>query len=302
MADTPQPTTPPEATDVATETPPEATETVVSRPTPTPRQLQPQAVAPTLPADVPPPAVATAPVTTCSGNVGVFGDDGIPELLPESLQYGGTGYQFTGVVSPEDAGTLTLLSCVGPFEASRGDQEDARRVLYLELPNLEGSVFRYEATAAFTVDFEVTDDPRVLTLPGIGDQPDSQYIANDPWQRSFYSSVSLLLYVPDPEAVSPDRIFGVAIDADVIGEYVLEEEGIAASEEVLASAAESDMLPELRLGTGNERYVLASLWLPFGTTTNGWLTLYGPEGDDAPAQLLGVDPRRLDLLVFDRGE
>ncbi len=300
--DTPQPTTPPEATVVATETPPDATETVVSRPTPTPRQLQPQAVAPTLPADAPPPAVATAPATRCAGNVGAVGDDGIPELLPLSLQYGGTGYQFTSVVSPEDSGTLTLLGCVGAFEASRGDQEDSTRILYLVLPNLDGSVFRYEATASFTVDFEVTNDPRVLTLPGVGDQPDSQYIANDPWQRSVYSSVTLLLYVADSEVVSPDRIFGVAVDADVIGEYVPEEEGIAASEDVLAAAAKSGILPELRLGTSNERYVLASLWLPFGTTTNGWLTLYGPEGEDGPALLLGVDPRRLDLLVFDRGE
>ncbi len=47
-----------------------------------------------------------------------------------------------------------------------------------------------------------------------------------------------------------------------------------------------------------QRYILVALWTPFGTTTNGWLTLYGIDGEAAPERLVGLDPRRDDLLVF----
>ncbi len=302
VADTPQPTTTPGPAPVETQTPPTATEEVVPRPTPTPQQSQQAAVVPTLPPGAPPPAVATAPATRCSGDPGVIGGDGVPESLPLSIQYGGTGYEFTGIVAPEDTGARTLVGCVGPFEAFRSDQEDANRDLFLVLPNLEDSVFRYQATASFTVDFEVTDDPRVLTLLGTGDEPDTQYVANEPWVRSAYSSVTVVLYVADPQVDVPQRIFGRAVDADAIGEYLPEGEAEMASDEVLATAEDAGILPELRLGTSNERYVLDSLWRPIGTTTNGWLTLYGPAGEERPSQLLGTDPRRLDLLVFDRSE
>lgn len=287
---------------VATQPAIDPTEQVVSRPTPTPRLQQQPAFVPTLPPEAPPPAVATAPAPRCSGEAGEIGDDGVPERLPQSLQYGGTGYHFIAIVSPDDAGSLTLLGCVGPFEAFRGDTADAGAVIFLSLPNLAESVYRYEAISSFNVSYEVSDDPRTLTLPGTGDQADVQYFAADPWARSVYSSVTLILYVSDTEQANPERVLGVAVDADVIGEYLPMGEADPASAEVLAAAGEAGVLPELRLGTSEESYVLVSLWRPFGTSTNGWLTLFSPEGEEAPAQLVGVDPRRLDLLVFDRRE
>jgi len=272
----------------------------VTRPTPTPQERQPRAVVPTLPPEAPPPAVATSAVTRCSGVPGPIGDVGVPANLPTSLQFGGTGYEFTGTVSAEEAGGLTLLGCVGPFEAFRSDQEGAEDLLYLRLANAPDVVYRYEATTSFSVSFEVTDDPRVLTLPGAGDQPDIQYNASDPWVRSVYSSVSLILYVADSEVETHDRIFANAVDADVVGEYVPEASGEPAPEDVLAAAEEVGVHPVLVLGDSGQRFVLVALWRPFGTTTNGWLTLYAPQGEDAPEQLVGLDPRRLDLLVFER--
>ena len=64
---------------------------------------------------------------------------------------------------------------------------------------------------------------------------------------------------------------------------------------MLAQAEAFGIHPTLTLGTGTQTYVLVSLWSPFGTTTKGWLTLYGPQGEAAPEQLAGIDPRRLDL-------
>lgn len=303
VTDTPQPTNPP-ATSTgapqATGTTAPSTQAPTTRPTPTAQQRQPQAVAPTLPPEAPPPAVATTAVTRCSGNPGPIGDDGLPDNLPTSIQYGGSGYEFTGTVSAEEAGELTILGCVGPFEAFRGEQGDSDSVLYLMLANSPETVYRYEATTSFNVEFEVANDPRVLTLPGAEGQPDIQYIAGDPWMRSVYSSVSLILYTASPDTETPERIFARAVDADVIGEYVPEGSGDLASEDVLAAAEDAGILPELTLGGEGPRYVLVSLWNPIGTTTNGWLTLYGPEGEDMPEQLVGIDPRRLDLLVFDR--
>ena len=39
---------------------------------------------------------------------------------------------------------------------------------------------------------------------------------------------------------------------------------------------------------------------PLGTTTNGWVTVYAPEGVVGAETLLATDPRSLDLLVYRR--
>jgi len=242
------------------------------------------------------------PTTRCSGVAGALDANGVPERLANSIQYGGTGYRFTEVVPVAEAGNLSLLGCVGPFEAYRGDAQDASRVLYLALPDGEDTLFRYEVTASFNVTFEVSDNPQSLTLPGGGDQAEARYVASEPWVRSVYSSVTLILYVADPANAQPDRIYGRPVDADVIAEYVPEGSVEAVSEEVAAQAEEFNLQPDLTLGAGGPRYVLAAVWQPFGTTTNGWLTLYGPAGEAVPARLVGVDPRRLDLLIFELAE
>ena len=109
-----------------------------------------------------------------------------------------------------------------------------------------------------------------------------------------------MLFVADAEDPQPDRILGFAEDEDLIGEYRPAGEVEAASEEIQARAEEHGIHPTLTIGTNPQEYVLVALWEPFGTTTNGWLTLYAPTGAEAPEQLVGVDPRKLELSVFDR--
>lgn len=207
------------------------------------------------------------------------------------------------MVPVAEAGNLSLLGCVGPFEAYRGDAQDVSRVLYLALPNGGGggNLFRFDAAATFGVTFEIGNDPQSLTLD-ISDDPaaDLRYGAAEPWVQSAYSSVTLILYVADPATAQPERIYGRAVDSEVIAEYVPEGSVESIPENVTTLAEQTGLQPDLVLGAGGPRYVLAGVWLPFGTTTNGWVTLYGPAGEAAPARLLGVDPRRLDLLVFDQ--
>jgi hypothetical protein len=247
--------------------------------------------------------VATSTASRCSGNVGPVDDNGVPERLPRSIQYQGTGYQYIDITPADEAGSLTLLGCVGPFEAFNSDQQDPGAALFLRVPNSPDNVFRYESTSSFNVDFQSSDSSATaLTLPGTDGQPDIQYIASDPWVRSVYSSVSLVLYVADAESTEPERIYARAVTADVIGEYVPEGSGDPVSEDVASQADSLGIHPTLVLGDTGQNYVLTSLWRPFGTTGNGWLTLYGPEGDAAPSTIVGIDPRRLDLQVFNQSE
>jgi hypothetical protein len=113
---------------------------------------------------------------------------------------------------------------------------------------------------------------------------------------SLYSSLSLEIYVADPEAGLPDRLLGYSVGNDAFGEYVVEGSAEAATQEVLDRAESFGIHPTLVLE--GQRYVLVALWTPFGTTTNGWLTLYAVDGEAAPYQLAGLDPRRQDLLIF----
>jgi hypothetical protein len=271
--------------------------TPTPRPTPTPQVLQPRAIVPTLPPQAPPPAASTAPAVDCTGTAGPIGADGLPERLPPALQYQGSGYRFVERVSIEEIGDLDRVGCVGAFDTY---VDSANDVLYLTLGAVSDAAYRYERTSSFEVRVEVTADPRLLVLQGEGDQPDIRYRAADPLVRSVYSSVTLILFVPDAEDQQPDRILGFAEDEDLIAEYRLADAAEPASEETLARAEEHGIHPTLTIGTNPQEYVLVALWEPFGTTTNGWLTLYAPTGEAAPAQLVGVDPRKLDLAVFDR--
>jgi hypothetical protein len=115
-----------------------------------------------------------------------------------------------------------------------------------------------------------------------------------------YSSLSLEIYVEDPEAGLPSRFFGYSVGFDVFGEYAIEGEAEGASQEIVERAETLGVHQEVILE--GQRYVLVSLWVPFGTTTNGWLTLYGVDGESAPQRLVGLDPRRQDLSIFNAEE
>ncbi|HEV2073384.1 MAG TPA: hypothetical protein VGR29_07050 [Thermomicrobiales bacterium] len=272
-----------------------------SRPTPIPQPLQPRAVVPTLPAGAPSPAASDRTTdVTCSGETGALDADGVPDRLPTSIQYGGTGYRYTGQIAVADAGSVEAVGCVGGFVIFEPAEEADAGPIYLALDESPETLFRFEQARSFTVQSQVADQPRTIDTAGTEQQPAVRYRAAEPLVRSTYSSLSLIVYVADADIPAPERLLGYAVGGDVFAEYMLEGTGEQASQEVLAEAETFGVLGEMLLG--GQRYVLTSLWTPYGTTTNGWVTLYGPAGEDAPEQLVGLDPRREDLMVFNRTE
>lgn len=269
-----------------------------ARPTPTPRALQPQAVVPTIPPDVPSPPAVESDVIQCTGNTGERDANGVPERLPRNIQYGGTSFRYSGQVAFGEPGELTVAGCVGAFTLFLPAEGVEGGRIYLGVPNTIESLFAFEETSSFAVRSEspTTNAPRSLELGPNDDQPGIRYVGQDPWLPSIYSSLSLEIYVADPEAGLPDRLIGYSVGNDVFGEYVREGDAEAASQETLDRAEALGVHPTLVLD--GQRYILVALWTPFGTTTNGWLTLYGIDGEAAPERLVGLDPRRDDLLVF----
>jgi len=167
-------------------------------------------------------------------------------------------------------------------------------VVYLRTDRAAQTIYRYEAGTSFAVDFVVGGDPRVITAG------DDRYVLDETWQRSIYSSVTVIVYAQDPNATDPPRVFAVQVDGDVIAEYVPEGgDVVEASPELRARAEEVNINPDLVLG-GGRRYLLVNLWSPLGTTTNGWVTVYSPEGVVRAETLLATDPRSLDLFVYRR--
>jgi hypothetical protein len=267
-----------------------------ARPTPTQAPLQPQAVVPTLPADAPSPPASRTIGIQCTGTVGEEGANGLPERLPQTVQYAGAGYRYSGTVARADVGELTAVGCAGPFVIST--LADDQTAIFLSSGDAQEQLFQFGRTESFTVSSQVSEQPRTIQTTSTDDQPAVTYRASGQLVPSVYSSVSLILYVEDAEAVTPDRILGYAVGSDLFGVYVPEGAGEPAPQEVRDRAEAAGIHGELRLS--GQRYILTSLWTPFGTTSNGWLTLYGPEGDAAPEELVGIDPRQQHITLFEQ--
>jgi hypothetical protein len=191
------------------------------------------------------------------------------------------------------------LSCVGPFVVIQVEGSD---VLYLGIQNDPETLYAFERSAAFTVQAQTydTQTPNRLAMPDTDAGPGAIYRLAAPLVPVSYSSVSMVLYVSDAEAASHDRILGHSVSADAFGEYVPEGAVDPANQDVVDQAAGYGIPADFVVGS--QRYVLVALWTPFGTTTNGWMTLYGVEGEAAPDQLVGLDPRRIECLVFDKDD
>jgi hypothetical protein len=265
--------------------------------------FQPPAVVPTYPPQAPPPAAATSqPTNRCAGDVGGLTGAGLPERLPRSIQLNGISYRFVETATVSDAGSLSRISCVGPFVAVRSDRFEVNQTIFLRVSVSssvqEVTIYRYNAVTTFNVQFEVTGDPRVITIGADPDAPDAQYGLITTWSRSIYSSVSVILYTEDPEATDPDRIYARDVDSDVVAEYVPEGELQQATDELAQQANGLGINPDLIIA-GGTRYILVELWLAAGTTTNGWVTLYSAGDEGIGDRLLGYDPRRVDLLIFE---
>jgi hypothetical protein len=269
-------------------------------PTPTP-QLEAPAVVPTLAPDEPPPPAATAiPTNRCAGDPGEINARGVPSRLPNRIQLGGVSYAYVRVEAPDAVGTLTRIGCVGPFEVASTDQADRAEVLYLRVTEegeASGQVYRFEAAKTFQVQVETTDRPRVIN---VSNQPERRYQLIDSWVPSLYSSVSVILFVDDPENPAPDVIYAVNVHdtvvGEVIGEYRLPGETDEPSQEMIEAAEQAEINPDLTIN--GERYLLVAIHYPVGTTTNGFVTIFSAEPDGDAEIVLGRDKRRLELFIY----
>jgi len=270
-------------------------------PTPTPLPNVRVVPLPSQPGSTPSPTPPTGVVSQvpaaarrCQGDPGPIGSNGLPERLPSRIQLSGVAYSFAEQVTASDTLQLTRLGCVGPFEAATAAGTNVSQVIYLRIGQSAQTFYRFEATTSFDVRFSVTGDARVITAA------DQTYVLSQSWQRSIYSSVTMVVYAEDAAAADPPVIYGVKVDGDVIAEYVPEGgDVVEAPEELRAEAEALGVNPDLILG-GGRRYLLVNLWRPIGTTTNGWVTLYSSVGEGVADTLLATDPRSLDLLIYQR--
>ena len=269
---------------------------VAAQPTP---QLQPPAVVPTLAPNVPAPAAVTAqPVTSCVGNPGPINAQGLPTYLPTRIQISGVSYVLVGSESPSEAGTLTRIACIGAFEVASSDQADPAEVLYLRY--LGGgaagqSVYRFQVAITYSVEFEITGNAQRIQA---GDQV---FRLTAVWTLSLYTSASVNLFAIDPDELAPEVYYGVNVSntvvGDVIGEYRKADANAEPESAMVTLGAQYGIYAAVTVR--GQRYLLVNVFLPVGTTTNGFLTLFSATGEGEPQLLLGRDKRELELFVYE---
>ncbi|MGI8963093.1 MAG: hypothetical protein ACR2GI_01155 [Thermomicrobiales bacterium] len=262
-------------------------------------QLQPPAFVPTQDPDAPPPPAVTAEAsTTCTGDPGEINAQGLPSRMPNRIQLGGIAYGFVGTEDPDSVAELTLVGCVGAFEVLSIEGVDRAEVLILRYSGSGPAgevVYRFEVAVTYGVEFEITGRPQVISA---GDQ---DYRLVNTWQRSLYSSTTVILFVEDPENQAPEIFYAVNIinspRGDAVGEYQVVGENDKTSEEMVAAGAQAGLNPDLTVE--GQRYLLVSVYLPAGTTTNGFVTLFATAVDGETTVLFGRDIRRLELLIYE---
>ena len=278
----------------------ESTLVVTLQPRPTAQAtrvvLEPAAVVPTLAPNVPSPAAVTAvPSLGCSGDIGEDDARGVPSYLPNRVQLGGQAYGFTRGEAAGDVGTLTRITCIGPFEAASTDQEDRAEVIYLRSTEAGAAqVFRFEAILTFSVDIEVTGQTRRVSA---ADRP---YQLLQTWEPWIYTSLSVILFVEDPENPAPESLYAVDVHDSVVGELVAEyrqaDETEQPTDEIAAAVGGTDFNPDLIIN--GQRYILVAIFYPVGTTSNGFLTLFSTDAEGNSDILIGRDKRETALFVF----
>jgi hypothetical protein len=221
----------------------------------------------------------------------------LPTNLPARIQVGGTAYVFERAEATADAGTLTVLGCVGAFELLGSDQVDQSDAVYLRAVIGGGAgtqVYRYAAAVTFDVDFEVTDRPQTISAL------DERYRLERLWHPAVFSSTSVLLFTDDVSNPEPGVIFGVAVAqsvvGDAIGEYRPADDAEAATDDLATAAELAGLHPDLTIGGRN--YVIVAVYSPVGTTRSGFMTLFSTGTAEVPERVLGRDPREAELYVF----
>ncbi len=256
-------------------------------------QFQPPAVVPTLPPSALPTAPSGVVQLGCIGTIGELNSLGVPTNLPNRFQFGGIAYALGGIEPASDAGTLTRLGCVGPFEVASTDQEDRSRVLYLRAPagGVNQQVYRYEAALTFLV---VLENQGNATTVQVGD---NRYQLSQTWQPGVYSGMSVILFQGNTDELVPNLLYAVNVGQTVVGEAIGEYRLAAATTlpagQEIEGAELAGLNPDLTIN--GQLYVLVAVYLPVGTTTNGFLTLYAADQDGT---LLGRDKRDVGLFIY----
>jgi hypothetical protein len=250
-------------------------------------------------------AAATAiPSNQCSGPIGPINDAGLPAYLPNRIQWGGVAYTFEGTQPAGEAGNLTRLGCIGPFEVVSSDAEPRSQLLYLRVTS-DGQasqlVYRFEAATTFVVEVGPSGNPRTIQ---IDEDEEGQYRLRQTWLPYIYGSQTVILFAEDPEDSSPDVFFAVNVGSSVvgdsIGEYRVPGEQTEPSEAMVTAAEEAGLNPDLTVA--GQRYLLVNIYRPIGTTEDGFVTLFAVRGESEGVSsfLLGRDKRRTELFIYDR--
>src|SRR5690606_21181588 len=119
---------------------------------------------------------------------------------------------------------------------------------------------------------------------------DDRYRLEGVWQPSVYSSPSVILFVESAEAQSPDAIFAVDVTrtpgGDVVSHYrPAPDTTDQVSDELATEAERIGLNPDLTVE--GQRFVLIEIYLPIGTTRNGFVTIFG--STRSPSAVFGRD-------------
>jgi hypothetical protein len=294
-------TTTTEPPTTTTEPPTTTTSTTTEPPTTTSTTTEPPTTTSTTTTTTEPPTVTSTTTsivpTTCTGDPGELDAQGIPAQLPSRIQLGGVAYVFVSAEAPDDVGTLTQIGCIGPFEAASTDEAGQAELVYLRSTGSGAAseqVYRFEVAETYQIELQVTERPQVITAA------DERYGLEQVWQPSVYSSTSVILFAQDPANPDPTVIYAVEVSqtvvGDVIGEYRPADETAQPSEEVTAAAEQGGLNPDLTIN--GQVFNLVDVYTPTGTTSNGFMTLFGTTTEDTPELLLGRDQRAPELLIF----
>lgn len=262
-------------------------------------QLQPPAYVPTQAPDAPPPPAVTAEAaTTCGGDPGEINAQGLPSRLPNRIQLGGIAYAFVGTEAHDASGELTLVGCVGAFEVSSIEGVDRSEVLILRFTGpgpASEAAYRFEAAVTYGVEFEITGRAQVIS------DGERDYRLTQAWQRSLYSSTTVILFTGNPDDASPEMFYAVnvfsTVVGDAIGEYRIAGENDQPSDEMTAAAEPAGLNPDLTVA--GQRYLLVNVYIPVGTTTNGFVSIFATTSEGDAEILLGRDKRRLELFIYE---
>jgi hypothetical protein len=157
------------------------------------------------------------------------------------------------------------------------------------------SVYRFNVATTFEVQFEITGDAQRIQA---GEQV---FRLTAIWTKAIHTGGSVNLFVANPDEQSPDVYYGVNVSntvvGDVIGEYRKADANAEPEEDMVEAGERYGLYADLTVR--GQRYLLVNVYLPVGTTTNGFLTLFSATGEGEAQILLGRDKREVELFIYE---